>query len=126
MDQDALVNDRVASGEAVVRALDDAGYPVAAAFWNYFGELEAWRLVIVPRDMRGEGVRDELLNIGRILRQSGTRFDVSDIKVSPPGNALIRALSKFVRAEGLNGIRASRNWIDGVYIEDAYIYRMAA
>lgn len=126
MDQDVLVMDRVAAGEAVVRSLDAAGYPVAAAFWNYFGDLQAWRLVIVPRELKGDGVKDELLKIIRILNKAGVNFDVSDIKVVASQNALIKALGMFIRADGLNGIRASRNWINGVYIEDAYIYRMAA
>ena len=125
MDQDVLVNDRIAAGEAVVRALDAGEYPLAAAFWNYFSDLSGWRLVVVPRDFAGGAVKDELLRIRRTLKAQGVNFDLSDVKVSSVENPLVKALSVLVRGEGAAGIRAQQNWINGVYIEDAYIYRMA-
>ncbi|WBQ14308.1 hypothetical protein L2D00_06380 [Hyphomonadaceae bacterium BL14] len=125
MDQDVLVNDRVASGEAALRSLDSNGYPVCAAFWNYYSELGGWRLVIVPEGFSGGAVTDELLKIRRAFNQQSTPFDLSDIKLLPASDPLVRALSKFMRVDGMSGTRFTGNWIDGVYIEDAYVYRMA-
>jgi len=125
MDQDLLVNNRISAGEQVARALDAGEYQLAAAFWNYFSDLSGWRLVIVPRGFGGGAVKDELLRIRRTLKEQRVDFDLSDVKVSSAENPLVRALSVLVRAEGIIGMRAKQNWINGVYIEDAYIYRMA-
>ncbi len=126
MDQDILVTDRVQAGEAAIRALDAAGYDVSAAFWNYFSEPGGWRLVLVPRGFEGGAVTQELLKIIPILNQASVNLDVSDIKIVASKHELIQALGRFMPKNDLGGVWASKNWIDGVYIEDAYIYRMAA
>lgn len=125
MDQDVLVSDRIATGEQVVRALDGTEAALSGAFWNYYNDVAGWLLVVVPRDFKGGPVKDELLKIRRELNRKNVRFDLSDIKVLDSNNALVRALSTLFRADGINGIRAKDNWINNVYIQDAYIYRLA-
>jgi hypothetical protein len=39
---------------------------------------------------------------------------------------MLAAMGRVVRADGLTAIRFSRNVIDGLYIDDALIYRLAA
>lgn len=124
MDQDVLVNDRISAGQRVIEALDEEGYALSAAFWNYFSDLSGWRLVLVPKKFEGGAVKDELLAIRRVLKSQNVEFDLSDVKIQSSDNPLVRALAKIARVEGIAGVRVRQNWINGVYLEDVYVYRM--
>ena len=125
MDQDLLVSDRVAAGGHALNLLDAAGYQVSAAFWNRFVQTQDWRLVVVPQRYEGRDVKAELVKIGEILRKGGADLGLSDVKVMPADTALVRALARYARVSGLKTGRVNGTVSGGVYIEDAYIYRMA-
>ncbi len=76
-----LVDTDVEMGGELLRILDEIKFPVTAAAWIFFPDIEEWRLA---------------------------------------------AMGRFIRADGISNIRFSRNVIDGVLIDDALIYRLAA
>lgn len=63
-----------------------------------------------------------------ILRSgpSWTPPDLAAIRLVLPDDPTIATLSKAARVEGLGGVRFSQTMIDGIYVDDAYIYRAAA
>jgi len=48
------------------------------------------------------------------------------VKLVPPSDRMLEAMGKVVRIAGLSTVRFSRNVVNGIYIDDALIYRLAA
>lgn len=128
MAETILVNDDIEAGSELVRLLDETGFPITAAAWLYFPDVEEWRLVIrTPR--AAEDLQRAYLDVARAMDAKGnlrSRLNLARIKLVPPTDRMLEALGSVVRASGLNSIRFSRNVVKGIYIDDALIYRLAA
>jgi hypothetical protein len=125
MAEDTLVAADIEQGAALVRALDNAGFPVLAAMWLYRPDLEAWKLTIATP--RAATLLDALGEVSEIAERAGLKhFDLLDVSLVLPQERTVSTLSRSRRLEGLGGVRLSTSMIDGVYIEDAYVYRAAA
>ncbi|MGQ0683383.1 hypothetical protein [Bradyrhizobium sp.] len=123
-----LVDADVEMGRELVRILDEANFPVTGAAWIFFPDVEEWRLII--RTPKAEkNLQQALLEMAVALDERGDlrrRLDLARVKLVPPKDKVLAAMGSIVRAEGLSAIRFSRNVINGVLIDDALIYRLAA
>lgn len=123
-----LVDADVDMGRELIRILDEASFPVTGAAWIFFPDVEEWRLVI--RTPKAEkNLQQALLEIAVALDSQGDlrkRLDLSRVKLVPPKDKMLAAMGSVVRADGLSTIRFSRNIVNGVLIDDALIYRLAA
>ncbi|OCK53675.1 hypothetical protein [Bradyrhizobium sp. LMTR 3] len=123
-----LVDADVSMGRELVRILDEASFPVTGAAWIFFPDVEEWRLVI--RTPKAEkNLQQALLEIAVALDNRGDlrrRLDLSRVKLVPPADKMLAAMGSVVRADGISTIRFSRNVVNGVLIDDALIYRLAA
>lgn len=123
-----LVDADVDMGREFIRILDEASFPVTGAAWIFFPDVEEWRLVI--RTPKAEkNLQQALLEIAVALDSQGDlrkRLDLSRVKLVPPKDRMLAAMGSVVRADGLSTIRFSRNIVNGVLIDDALIYRLAA
>jgi hypothetical protein len=124
----ALVSTDVEMGSELLKVLDEAAFPVTAAAWIYFPDDDEWRLVIrtpkVEKDLQGA-----LRELAAVLDAKGdlrTRLDLSRVKLVPPKDKVLAAMASMVRVDGISNIRFSRNVINGMLIDDALIYRLAA
>jgi hypothetical protein len=123
-----LVEADVEMGRELLQILDEIKFPVTGAAWIFFPDIEEWRLVI--RTPKAEkNLQQALLELAVALDKRGDlrkRLDLSRVKLVPPNDKILAAMGRFVRADGISSIRFSRNVIDGVVIDDALIYRLAA
>lgn len=123
-----LVDSDVEMGRELLRILDEAKFPVTAAAWIFFPDIEEWRLVV--RTPKAEkNLQQALLELAVLLDKRGDlrkRLDLSRVKLVPPKDKMLAAMSSIVKVEGISSIRFSRNVIDGVLIDEALIYRLAA
>lgn len=127
MVEEALVDGRIDAGERLIKALDVAGFAVKAALWLYYPDMERWRLVIAPKAKMTDLVEAYLL-IVRSLRDLDIPADVLDsavVNLVQPDDQLLSGISMF-RVEGNARVRLRQNWLNGVYLEDALVYRNAA
>ena len=128
MAQPILVKEDIDAGMELLRILDAKDFPITGAAWIYFPDIEEWRLVI--RTPRAEqNLQSALLDIALAMDEAGdlrSRLDLSRMKLVPPGDRMLQAIGSVVRATGLSSIRFSNNLINGIYIDDALIYRLAA
>jgi hypothetical protein len=119
------VKENVERGGALVRALDGADFPVIAAVWIYYPDNETWRLVLATP--KAKDPQQAYTEIRRIIDRAGVDApDLAQIRLVFPTDPMIATLSRAVRVEGLSGVRFSKNMINGIYVDDAYIYRTAA
>jgi hypothetical protein len=123
-----LVDADIEMGRELLRILDETKFPVTAAAWIFFPDIEEWRLVI--RTPKAEkNLQQALLELAISLDKQGDlrkRLDLSRVKLVPPKDKMLAAMGTVVRVEGTSNIRFSRNVINGVLIDDALIYRLAA
>jgi hypothetical protein len=123
-----LVDADIEMGRELVRILDEAKFPVTAAAWIFFPDVDEWRLVI--RTPRAEkNLLEAFGDVARALDAKGdlrSRIDLARVKLVPPTDRMLEAIGKAVRMDGLGTMRFSRNVINGIYIDDALIYRLAA
>lgn len=131
MAEEQLVTSEIEEGIRLVRALDGGGFPVKAALWLYSGDAQRWRFIIattnVPKDI---SVRiREAVDISAQWREQHpgeTLLDLARVSFVGENDRLIAGLGRVLKLEGLGEIRFSNNMVDGVFVEDALIHRLAA
>ncbi|WP_130227621.1 hypothetical protein [Bradyrhizobium sp. Leo121] len=123
-----LVDADIDMGSELVRILDEARFPVTGAAWIFFPDVEEWRLVI--RTPKAEkNLQQALLEMAVALDDRGDlrkRLDLSRVKLVPPQDKMLAAMGSIIKVDGISTIRFSRNLINGVLIDDALVYRLAA
>jgi hypothetical protein len=127
----ALVRADIDAGLNLVRALDEADFGVVAALWLFNGDAENWRMVIGYKGAKKD-LEKKYFEAARVSSDWRRRhpdipiLDLSKVRITSSDDRLIVGLRPMIRADGLNEIRFSQNMINGIYLEDALIYRLAA
>jgi hypothetical protein len=123
-----LVDSDVRAGTEFVKLLDNAKFPFTGAAWLFYPDVSEWRLVVrtpkAEKDLQGA-----LREVAAAMDKAGDlrqRLDLSRIKLVPPSDSMMNAIGMMIRADGVNTIRFSKNVINGIFIDDALIYRLAA
>jgi len=124
---EVLVSEDIAAGRNVIAALDEAGFPVEVAFWLYESNLDRWRLWIGTPRASGD-LQKAYVRVANILSSVTDRrvLDLPQITLAMPDDRMIRAVKSLIDVKGISDIRLKYNLSDGVYIEDALVYRTAA
>lgn len=126
---EALTQERIRAGKALIKELDRANLAPDAVFWLYSSETDSWKLVIAELKVTTEGpsnvyrrIREQLKALSRYRHV----LALEDIRLTTPDDNLVRLLRRALRTGPKDvGIRFKGNVIDGTLIEDVYIYRVA-
>jgi hypothetical protein len=125
-----LLNSDIDAGLRLLDALDGAGFGVVAALWVYNGDDGQWTFVIAAQGASHFFSKiGEAINIIRKWREShpdGEILDITRIKLVAPDDPLVLGLSPIVEMNGRRDVRVSHRLVNGIYLEDALIHRMAA
>ena len=125
MDKPTLVDGDMKAGEALLKKLDKSGFDVKAAFWFYMQDSEEWRLIIASTIVEKVGSKKASEKIQ--LQELNGRYELSlrNISLVSPSDNLIKLLKSAIKTgKKIAHIRFTRNVINNVFIEDAYIYRL--
>lgn len=127
MVEDALVNEDIEAAGRLVTFLDEHGLAVRGALWLYDSDAERWRFVIAFRESRKD-ITTFYLDVAKAKTkaQANDLLDLSRVDIVDPERSIFTALKGAITIEGNSRVRFSRNRINGVYLEDAMIYRMPA
>ena len=123
-----LTKEMIETGAALVRKLDESGIRPDAVFWFYFPDKQAWKLVIAEVKVGEQGPKEIYRQIQKILAKfpkeiSGLSLD--DVALAKPDAPMVALLHVALRTgPEISGIRFKNNVINGILIEDAYIYRL--
>ncbi len=116
------------AGESLVNKLDESGSQVAAAFWLLDDEKKNWELIIVSPLVGSEGPRSFYKRINDIYEACAddeSIVSLHDIRVSNIHNRIVDAMRNSVLAGAqLSNNRMGKNYIDSVYVEDMYLYKI--
>jgi len=126
MDKPVLVNSDMEAGERLVRDLDKAGLTVTAALWFYMSDSDEWRLMLAMPVVDEKGPKVAYEQIQAQLESLGQHeLSLQNISVVSPGDDLIKLLGLAINTgSNIAHMRFTRNIINGVFIEDAYVYRL--
>lgn len=101
-------------------------FPVAGALWLSRSESDAWHLLVATPKVDEIGRREayeELFKITRRLPANSEQF--LRIELISPRQPLYQALrSVFGKTESVEGARLGNTQIEGMYINDAYLYEI--
>jgi len=126
--KESLSSEMISAGAELTLWLDDARLIIDASLWYYTTDNNAWRFIIASPEVRVHGPKWVYKKIQTVIyRTSGESSGISlkDITVVDNQDPLISLLRGVITIEkGITGIRFSNNVINGVLIEDAYIYRI--
>ncbi len=128
MDQDTLVSSEpdIGAGRIVLTSLDEAELTPEAAFWIWIPERDRWWFVVAGGGLADLETPAAFIEIHGVLRALSPAFpiEIDEIAVESMDSPLIQLLSRLVRMAGVGGVRLTNNAINGVLIEDVYVYRL--
>jgi hypothetical protein len=127
VDTTTLVEHDIEAGRELIDALDRASFPVKAALWLYFGGAEDWRLVIASPVVERDGLKAAYTTVQSVRNNTpeAASIGLDSILLVRPDNQIVKVLSSFISGSERINPRIRRNTFDALYIEDAYVYRLA-
>jgi hypothetical protein len=121
MDQNTLVS----SGQALVAAMDAAGFAPRLAMWVHHTDTDTWKLWLVPP--RGKKDKaDFYRRIAQIVSAKRSELgglDAGDTEMMLDDHQAVRGLGRFIRLPGLGSVHFSGNRFNGFYVPDGIILR---
>ena len=119
-----LVDPYIEDGRKLVERLDGEGLSPEAALWFYLSESHEWRLILALKQVDELGPRETYKRIQRVL-DAEPSLSLRNVSVVSPDDDTIQLLRRAIRTSGgISSIRFTGNAIDGIFIEDALIYRL--
>ncbi|RZS83455.1 hypothetical protein EV217_2199 [Phyllobacterium myrsinacearum] len=127
----SLVRSDVDAGLKLITILDQGGFGVVAALWLFLTDAEKWKLVVAYKGSNKDLEKKyfeaaTLISNWRKDNPAGTVLDLSNVRITGSDDPLITGLKRVMRVDGTSEVRFSNNLIDGIYVEDALIHRLAA
>ncbi len=118
-----LVKDLVEDGERLLQKLEVQKFPISAALWYYVPERMNWMLVIVSEVAR-HGSLEAYMRIEQAMAGLKTlTLSLDDILVMSPHTRQFEDLRRTIEGVTQMGPPGQRISLDGMYFEDAYVYR---
>jgi hypothetical protein len=127
MGKATLVDADMKAGEALLNKLDETKFDVKAALWLYMPDPEEWRLILASPTVDAEGPKKAYEKVQSQLPglDQGYELSLQNISLVSPSDNLIKVLKSAIKTgKKISHIRFTRNVINNVFIEDAYIYRL--
>ena len=127
MDQKLLVGPDIDASQCLVRLMDEAALTPRAVAWIYNEDTDSWRLWIVPAETVSEK-REFYRKLSVIVAKNRSvlgGLDTSSTQFMAPDHPAIQALGSIFRHEGIGNIQLSNSVLNGYYLPDAIVIRMA-
>jgi len=126
MDQATLVDHQIDDVTKLVDQLRRDGFDVKAAFWFYRSEADQWYLQIASDAVDQMGLFEAYKAIMRTMRQLPDLWiDRFQVKLVAPDDPVAKAVIDFLsRQQARRPVRIRGMNLGGVFIEDAYLYRL--
>lgn len=122
-----LTDSMMKAGAKLVERLDSKNADVRSVFWLYSSEDKLWKLIVASPSVDSLGPRQyykKIIEANDVAQELEDVISLNDIAVTNIKNPIVLALKAAIgTGGGISGIRFSRNTINGIFMEDLYIYR---
>lgn len=126
--KEALSKDMIEAGATLARRLEANNFPTTAALWFFNVDSSSWRYVIASAQVDLVGIKLAYKKVQETLSALASdemSINLRDITLLSPNDPLVHLLKTGIKTgNGMSGIRFTKNLINGVLIEDAFIYRL--
>jgi hypothetical protein len=127
--KESLSNEMIAAGEELTHRLDGAKFIVSASLWFYIPETNVWRFIIGSPEVRINGPKKAYKQVQAVISKmpdNQPKIQLKDLTVIDSNDPLLSLLRVATKTgdDAISSIRFTHNVINGVLIEDAYIYRI--
>ncbi len=122
-----LTETQIKAGKTLIKAGDTSKLDIEAAFWFYFQEQEAWKLMLSIKGVEKSGPKSTYNKLQKLLKKTkiNEKLPLSEIALLKHNAPLLNLLRTAIKTGlGISGIRFTGNVINGQLIPDAYIYRV--
>ena len=123
MDRNILV----AEGQSLIRHLDEGKLKPRGAVWVYSSDTDSWKLWIVP----SASVTDKA-EFYRVISETISQhrdempsLDVSFVELKSADHPAVQGLEKIFRMDGLGAATISNNRLNGFFMPDGVVLRLA-
>ena len=124
---ESLTDSMMKAGAKLIERLDANKSEVKSAFWLYYTEEKTWKLIVASPLVDTEGPRNyykRIVDANALASSDEETVSLNDIGVTNTKNQIVQLLKMMVgTGDGVSSIRFSRNTINGIFIEDTFIYR---
>ncbi len=126
--KEPLTKEMIDRGADLAKRLDENNFAASAALWFFNLDSGSWRYIIASPQVDSVGMKASYRKIqetlGTLSNGDGS-IKLRDITLLSPTDPLISLLKTAIRTgNDMSAIRFSKNLINGILIEDAYIYRL--
>ncbi len=128
MGKAALVEPDIEAGAVLVKELDAANIEVVSAFWLLSSDGGGWSLYVASPLVDRLGARAAYSKIRSVLHKSGiATIRIDEISAVSPKDRIVHLFHAVVRTnkQQIGRFRITRSVLNGIFIEDAVIYRAA-
>jgi hypothetical protein len=127
--KEQLTEQMIESGELLTKKLVEMGVPIAVAMWLFLPEINEWRLIFASDALSTAGPREvyqKILSARVALGKHTAALSFSAIGLLDMNDQLVRSIHDSLKiAPGQPYIRLSKTVLNGSFIDDALIYRIA-
>ena len=123
-----LVEDDIKAADALVDLLEEKDFPLKAALWLFQAAAERWRFVLCPVEKRKDPTTF-YKDFARVVNATGHPrefLDLNRVDIVTEESPLIKVLGRAIRVEGRSHMRVQDSSFNGVFLEDALIYKLSA
>lgn len=126
--KESLSREMIDAGAELTRLLDESRLLVDAALWFYLSENNYWLFIVASPEVRTLGPKNIYKKIQTVIQKNLLAYSLimlKDVRVVDSKDPLILLLRNIVTiGNGVNHVRVSQNVVNGIFIEDAYVYRL--
>ena len=117
----------IENGRRLLTALDEADVGVRAALWLYNSERGTRALLFALPGFDASGPRAAYEALEKVIRSAKIGLRLDQVGFARSDAPLIGTLRSAVKTtkKAVSGIRFTQNVVDGVVVDDAYIYWLA-
>lgn len=129
MAKEVLLDSDIDAGKNLLKALDENGFNITTAMWFYYSDIEEWKLLLSSPDFNKIKDPNEpsriYTKISQIINDSKdvAITPLESVKILLKNDPLIKLFGFIISAKGISAIRMKANYLNGIYVEDALIYR---
>ncbi len=121
-----LSKEMIEAGLNLLKQLDKNNLDIRKAFWLYNSDEKRWKLVIISDLVDKEGPKffyNKVIEVNN--RLTDTTVSLNDIEAAGDNHKIAKLLGIIIGGTNKSfiGARLSKNTINGVFIEDVYMYR---
>jgi hypothetical protein len=125
MAEKTLLDFEVNKGLEFIRKLDEDGYDIQSALWLYQEDAERWKLLLYSPEFKKETGSEEYGKLFQELQLVSPNGELpfESLRLVYHNDRFLDAIKCMTTVKGLSTVRVSSGMLNGIYVNDALIYR---